>query len=46
MPGDLRLYADANECLTAEAAATQLAELRAMGLLYCEEPLPVEEVVA
>lgn len=39
---DMALYADANECLDVEDAAPKLAALREMGLLYCEEPLPVE----
>ncbi len=39
---DVRLYADANECLTTEDAPRTLAALRERGLLYCEEPLPVE----
>lgn len=40
------LYADANECLTAEEAPAKLAELAEMGLHYCEEPLPVEQIRA
>jgi len=40
--GDMALYADANECLDVADAAPKLATLREMGLLYCEEPLPVE----
>lgn len=39
------LYADANECLTAEEAPARLAALAEMGLAYCEEPLPVELVL-
>lgn len=39
---EMELYADANECLEPAAAPAQLAELRARGLLYIEEPLPVE----
>jgi L-alanine-DL-glutamate epimerase-like enolase superfamily enzyme len=38
----VQLYADANECLDADVAASKLAQLAEMGLLYCEEPLPVE----
>ncbi len=38
------LYADANETLTPEDAATILHHLRDHGLAYCEEPLPVELV--
>lgn len=40
--GDMALYADANECLESEQAHNKLAFLRELGLLYCEEPLPVE----
>ncbi len=36
------LYADANECMEPATAAARLAILRERGLLYCEEPLPVE----
>lgn len=36
------LYADANECLEPDEAPRVLAALRERGLLYCEEPLPVE----
>lgn len=43
LPG-VALYADANECFTAEEAAYRLAALAERGLLYCEEPLPVELV--
>lgn len=42
--GEMALYADANECLDPTTAATQLAHLRDIGLLYCEEPLPIELV--
>jgi L-alanine-DL-glutamate epimerase-like enolase superfamily enzyme len=38
----VQLYADANECLDAHDAASKLARLAELGLLYCEEPLPVE----
>lgn len=40
--GEMALYADANECLEPAEAAPKLAHLREIGLLYCEEPLPVE----
>jgi len=40
------LYADANETMVAANAAERLAVLREMGLHYCEEPLPVEQVRA
>jgi L-alanine-DL-glutamate epimerase-like enolase superfamily enzyme len=42
----VELYADANETMLAENAAQRLAALRALGLRYCEEPLPVEQVRA
>lgn len=38
----VQLYADANECMEPDEAAAKLQALRGMGLLYCEEPLPVE----
>ncbi len=38
----MALYADANECFSAEDAASRLDTLRNMGVAYCEEPLPVE----
>jgi L-Ala-D/L-Glu epimerase len=38
------LYADANECLEAHEAASKLDFLKAIGLHYCEEPLPVEQI--
>ncbi len=41
---EVALYADANECFTAVDAPYRLDALREMGLLYCEEPLPVELV--
>lgn len=44
-PG-VALYADANECLDADDAAARLAQLAELGLLYCEEPLPVEQIAA
>jgi len=40
--GAMVLYADANECLETHEAVAKLAQLREIGLLYCEEPLPVE----
>ncbi len=42
-PG-VQMYADVNECLSPQDAPRVLAALRARGLLYCEEPLPVEMV--
>lgn len=38
------LYADANECLDAAEAPAILAALAGLGLHYCEEPLPVEQI--
>ena len=40
--GEMAIYADANECLDTDTAANQLEQLAEMGVLYCEEPLPVE----
>ncbi|MBE2238520.1 MAG: enolase [Caldilineaceae bacterium] len=40
------LYADANETMQADKAGARLAALREMGLRYCEEPLPVEQMRA
>ena len=42
----LALYADANECMTPAEAPAKLEQLAEMGLLYCEEPLPVEQIQA
>jgi L-alanine-DL-glutamate epimerase-like enolase superfamily enzyme len=39
---DLSLYADANETLLPDEAQAQLHQLAELGLLYIEEPLPVE----
>jgi L-alanine-DL-glutamate epimerase-like enolase superfamily enzyme len=39
---DMAIYADANECLEPDSAARKLDQLAEMGVLYCEEPLPVE----
>jgi L-alanine-DL-glutamate epimerase-like enolase superfamily enzyme len=39
---EMAIYADANECLGIATAANQLDQLAEMGVLYCEEPLPVE----
>ncbi|MEQ8673999.1 MAG: enolase C-terminal domain-like protein [Aggregatilineales bacterium] len=38
-------YVDANQCLTAENAPDVLAELHEMGVLYCEEALPVHQLL-
>ncbi len=42
----VELYADANECLDEAEAPAILEKLAAMGLHYCEEPLPVEQIAA
>ena len=42
--GEMAIYADANECLGVESSAAQLSQLAEMGVLYCEEPLPVEMI--
>jgi L-alanine-DL-glutamate epimerase-like enolase superfamily enzyme len=42
----VQLYADANETWQANNAVAQLEALREHGLLYCEEPLPVEQILA
>ena len=41
---EMAIYADANECLGGETAVSQLSQLAEMGVLYCEEPLPVEQI--
>ena len=43
---NVQLYADANETLSAETAEVFLRAWAKAGLLYVEEPLPVEEVLA
>jgi L-alanine-DL-glutamate epimerase-like enolase superfamily enzyme len=43
---DVELYADANETLNPEGAAEYLRAWAEAGLLYVEEPLPVEQVAA
>ena len=42
--GEMAIYADANECLGLDTAVSQLSLLAEMGVLYCEEPLPVEMI--
>lgn len=37
-------YVDANECLGAENGLPFLAQMRDLGALYCEEPLPVHQL--
>ena len=39
-----RFYVDANETLASENAATVLNQLREMGLLHCEEALPIHQL--
>lgn len=39
--GELDIYVDANETMGVDNAAARLAQFREMGILYCEEPLPV-----
>jgi len=41
---DVKLYADANETLSPEEAPHYLEAWQALGLLYVEEPLPIELV--
>jgi len=43
---DARLYADANETLSPEEAPRYLEAWQELGLLYVEEPVPIEEVRA
>ncbi len=38
------LYADANECFTSATARARLDSLCELGMLYCEEPLPIEYI--
>ncbi len=38
------LYADVNECFSAENARARLAALAALDVLWCEEPLPVTQL--
>ncbi|MEM9953105.1 MAG: enolase C-terminal domain-like protein [Chloroflexota bacterium] len=39
-----KFYVDANQCLTIDNAPSVLNQLYEMGVLYCEEPLPVHQV--
>lgn len=41
---DARFYVDANECLSLPSAPQILNDLQAMGMLYCEEALPVRQL--
>lgn len=38
-------YADANQCLTQTTAGPLLSQMAEMGVSYCEEPLPVDQVL-
>jgi L-alanine-DL-glutamate epimerase-like enolase superfamily enzyme len=40
----LELYVDANQCYMLSEAKKCLAELREMGIQWCEEPLPVQYI--
>jgi len=40
----MAIYADANECFGEKTAVFQLQQLAEMGVLYCEEPLPIEQI--
>jgi L-alanine-DL-glutamate epimerase-like enolase superfamily enzyme len=42
--GGVRLYVDANETLDPETAAVALTRLASAGVLWVEEPLPIERV--
>lgn len=39
------LYTDANETMDSENAVDRLKQLRDLGILYCEEPLPISQLV-
>ncbi len=41
-----RFYVDANQTLTAENAAAVLDRLAALGVMHCEEPLPIQRITA
>ncbi len=41
---EVTLYADANEGFSPQEAPARLAELAQLGVVYCEEPLPVEQI--
>jgi L-alanine-DL-glutamate epimerase-like enolase superfamily enzyme len=41
---DGQFYVDANQCLGADNAADVLNQLAGMGVLYCEEALPVHQI--
>lgn len=43
---DATFYVDANQCLQAEKAQHYLHKLSDMGILYCEEPLPIHQLHA
>lgn len=39
---EMAIYTDANECFSPDEAPAKLSQLAEMGVLYCEEPLPIE----
>lgn len=41
---DARLYVDANQCLESENVVKSLTTLYEQGILWCEEPLPVQQI--
>ncbi len=41
---EMDLYADANQCYSAEEARRYLPELAELGIQWCEEPLPVQQI--
>ena len=41
---DCEFYVDANQCLTVDNGATVLNELVEMGVIHCEEALPVHQI--
>ena len=43
---EVTIYADANECFSPNKAADKLRHLTELGVLYVEEPLPVELIEA
>lgn len=42
--GQMAIYTDANECFSPAEGPAKLAQLAEMGVLYCEEPLPIERI--
>lgn len=43
---DMQLYADANQCFLADNAAYMLEQLAGYDIAYCEEPLPVNDLIS